>query len=90
MHAARIGALALVAVSLLLAGCGANAPTTAANPSPTPTQSPRTLMFKLSACTEPAICDPMDEVKSSGAASKFGQGTVQVDIKNVGYTIKLR
>ena len=44
-------------------------------------------MFKLNACTEPLICDPLDEVKSSKAASKFGQGTVLVDIKTYGYTI---
>ena len=87
MHAVRIGALALVVVSLFLAGCGSNTPTTAASPSPTPTQSPRTLTFKLNACAEPLTCDPLDEVKSSGAASKFGQGTVQIDVKTYGYTI---
>jgi hypothetical protein len=37
-------------------------------------------MFTLKACT--ALCDPMGE-----GASKFGQGTVRVDIKGDGYTI---
>lgn len=37
-------------------------------------------MFKLKACT--ADCDPTGE-----GTSKFGQGTVRVDIKNNGYTI---
>jgi hypothetical protein len=37
-------------------------------------------MFDLKACT--AACDPMGE-----GTSKFGQGTVRVDIKNDGYTV---
>ena len=90
MHSARIGSVALVAVSLLLVGCGPNTaatPTRAAtstapspSPIPTPMQSPRTLMFKLHPCIDG--CNPLGE-----DPSKYGQGTVRVDIKNDAYTI---
>ena len=40
-------------------------------------------MFNLKACT--AACDPMGE-----GTSKFGQGTLQMDIKNNSYTITVR
>jgi hypothetical protein len=78
MHATRIGAAALVAVSLLIVGCGSNntasTPTTATptsprpTPAPTPTQSPRTLAFKLNA-----------------TKGYTAHGTVRVDIKVYGY-----
>ena len=89
MPAARIGAVALVAACLLLVGCGSNGTTAtstspsaspAASQAPAPTPAPRTLRFKLNACK--VLCDPMHE-----GASKFGRGTVQVDINNDGYTI---
>jgi hypothetical protein len=84
MRLARIGAVSLVAVSLFLVDCGSNGTTAnSTTPSPTsastPSPSPRTLMFTLKACK--AACDPMGE-----GPSKFGQGTVQLDITN-GYTI---
>ena len=78
MHATRIGAAALVAVSILIVGCGSNntasTPTTATptsprpTPAPTPTQSPRTLVFKLNA-----------------TKGYLAHGTVRVDIKVSGY-----
>ena len=85
MHTARIGAVVLATLSILLVGCGSSNPTAASSspnvtPSPAPIQSPRTLLFKLKACT--ADCDPTGE-----GTSQFGQGTVRVDIKNDGYTI---
>jgi hypothetical protein len=84
MIAARIRTVALMTATLLMVGCGSNTATTSTSPSPTliptPIQSPRTLMFTLAPCT--AECDPMSE-----GVSKFGQGTVRVDIKNYGYTL---
>ena len=90
-----INSVALVAGSLLLMGCGSNNPAAiATTPSPTPasspsvappTQNPRTLTFKLIACTGPAVCgnaNPLNE-----GPSKFGQGTVRVDINADSYTI---
>ncbi len=90
MHASRIGAVVLLAVSLLLMGCGSTPPTaTSASPSPTSTMSPtldtRTLTFQLVACTGPNVCanaDPMME-----GPSKFGHGTVRIDIKDGAYTV---
>ena len=85
MRLARIGPVALVTLSLLLIDCGSNSTTaTSTSPSPTaastPSQPSRTLMFTLKACA--AACDPMGE-----GPSKFGQGTVRLDIKNDSYTI---
>ena len=83
MLGARMATVALVAVPLLLVGCGSNTATTVTTPpTPSPSQNPRTLMFKLNACTDPQQCDPMNE-----GASKFGQGTVVLDIKTSAYTI---
>jgi len=78
--AGKIGAAALVAVSLLIAGCGSNntaaTPTMTATPAaaprptpaPTPTQRPRTLMFKL-----------------NPTKGYTAHGTVRVDIKVYGF-----
>ena len=86
MLGARRATVALVAVSFLLVGCGSNPAATAATPTltpaPSPTQNPRTLTFKLNACTDPTICNPLNE-----GPSKFGQGTVVVDIETYAYTI---
>ena len=84
-----------MAISLIVVGCGSNNPATAAtSPSQTPTSSPsvppqtqntRTLTFKLVACTGPTACanaNPLNE-----GPSKFGQGTVRIDIKGDTYTI---
>ena len=80
MHAARIGGATLLAVFLLMVGCGsdstATTPTAAAptsprpTPAPTPTQSPRTLVFKL-----------------NPTKGYTAHGTVRVDIKVYGYVI---
>jgi hypothetical protein len=85
MPVARIAAVVLVIVALLVVGCGSNSTTgtltsPSPRPAPTPTQGPRTLTFKLNACT--SGCDPTGE-----GPSKFGQGMVRVDIKNDAYTI---
>jgi hypothetical protein len=90
MRAAKTGAVSLIAVCLLLVGCGSDtaatpskaATSTAPSPTPipTPVQSPRTLTFKLHPCIEG--CNPLGE-----GPSKYGQGTVRVDIKDLGYTI---
>jgi len=77
MQAARIGAVAVAAVSLFLVGCGSNnvaaTPTTATpvpSPASKPTPSPRSLTFNLNA------------LKGYTA-----HGTVRVDIKGDGYTM---
>ena len=81
MDAARIGAIALAAISLLLVGCGSSStasaptptPTSAtprATPAPTPTQAPRTLVFKLNA-----------------TKGNTAHGTVRIDVKLYGYNL---
>lgn len=80
MHTARFSAVALLAIPLLLVGCGSNnvagTPTTATptaprpTPASTPTVSPRSLTFNLNA------------LKGYTA-----HGTVRVDIKGDGYTM---
>jgi hypothetical protein len=77
MHTARFNAVALLAVSLLLVGCGSDrvavSPTTATPIPPsasTPSPSPRSLAFNLNA------------LKGYTA-----HGTVRVDINSDGYTM---
>jgi hypothetical protein len=79
-----------MALCLLVVGCGSNTaattatttatPSLAATPHPSPVQSPRTLLFKLHPCIEG--CSPLGE-----PLSKYGQGTVRVDIEEYGYTL---
>ncbi|HEY1163123.1 MAG TPA: hypothetical protein VGF78_08675 [Candidatus Dormibacteraeota bacterium] len=94
MRAARIAAVALVAISQLVVGCGSNNPTATSTspsptpvsrptPAPTPTQSPRTLLFKLNACTVVALC-------GVGGGKPGTRGTTRVDVKAYGYTITVR
>ncbi len=77
MHAARIGAVAVAAVSLLLVGCSSNnvaatptTPTPIPSSASTPTPNPRSLTFNLNA------------LKGYTA-----HGTVRVDINGDGYTM---
>jgi hypothetical protein len=75
----RIGAVALLAGYLLVVGCSSTS-TSATSPSPksapTPTQIPRTLMFKLNGTS-----------LVGGSEVYPAHGTVQVDVKIYGYTL---
>ena len=77
MHTGRFSAVALLAVSLLLVGCGSNnvaATPTTATPIPpsasTPSPSPRSLTFNLNALK-----------------GYIAHGSVRVDINGDGYTM---
>ena len=85
----------MAVVTLILIGCGSsNTATNPTSPTPTPqpspsaptqTHSPRTLTFKLVACTGPTVCADADPLKEG--PSKFGQGTVRIDVKDGAYTV---
>lgn len=83
----------VLAVSVLTVGCGSSTPTaTSISPSPISATSPsalfqvpRTLTFKLVACTAPTACANANPLMEG--PSKFGHGTVQIDIKGDTYTI---
>lgn len=96
MFPARLATGAMVAASLAMMGCGSGStaatstsPSPAPSPSPTsiasPTQTTTTLTFKLVACTGPAVCGNANPLLEG--PSKFGQGTVRIDIKDGAYTI---
>jgi hypothetical protein len=82
-----------LAALLLVVGCGSSTPSAASiSPSPipatspsAPTQTTRTLTFNLVACTGPTACANADSLMEG--PSRFGQGTVQIDIKGDTYTI---
>jgi hypothetical protein len=85
----------MAVATLVLIGCGSsNSAANPSSPTPTPqaspsastqTPSPRTLSFKLVACTGPTVCGDADPLKEG--PSKFGKGTVRIDVKDGEFSV---